>query len=198
MWKLILLILIYNLASTPSTYLFSQSEYNLPESYPGSITLTDSTKLVGQIKALGANKPYKKVILISPDGTKKKFKPSMALKYSIQNQTYISVRGKFMELIHKGSHMSLLKHGKTKWYSTHQMALGMPMIPVPTQKTTYYLQRKDPRFVMEVRAYKFKSTFSNYFKDCPDIANLIAKGDYKHDDIQKIVWAYNACKSREN
>ena len=101
MWKFILLILIYNLAPTQSNFLYSQSEYNLPESYPGSITLTDSTKLVGQIKALGANKPYKKVILISPDGTKKKFKPSMALKYSIQNQTYISVRGKFMELIHK-------------------------------------------------------------------------------------------------
>ncbi|MEM7513161.1 MAG: hypothetical protein AAF388_19690 [Bacteroidota bacterium] len=196
MREFILLVFIASLAPTPGNFLLSQSEYKLLNYYPGTITLSDSTKLVGKIKELNGVKPFKKVIFISSDGIEKKYKPSMILRYSTQIKTYVSVQGKFMEVIHKGSRVSLLLHGKNKWYSTNFIGPGIPIIPFPTKKTTYYLQREDPRFAKEVKKSMFKVVFSNYFKDCPELATLISEGEYKHKDIRKIVWEYNACKSR--
>lgn len=178
---------------------FYESHLDDDDYNEGSITKKNGERVDGLIQWKKKNENgFKHVIFIAVDGTDKQtYFPDDLLSFTLSFYRFISLNGKFCEVIIEGENVELYKNVSQYWAPGLAIGSTGSTTPFLTARvaSTFYLKKKGEQDYYEVTDTKKK--LADYFNDCPELASMIRRGDFKKGDMEQsimdIVDLYNRC-----
>ena len=183
---IILLTIVGNLTygQESKKYLEVKKNYNYREGY---ILNKDSVRVKGLIfnNRMKELRKYSVVTFVDLNGTKKKYHPNQLKGFGYSIFEFVSDNKLFYEVIQKGKKVSLYKI-----LSANSVSYGMSTATIEN----FYVKRTNETSFKLVKKSKFQEEYSNYFKDCENVAAEILNKELDYKDIDTIVRRYNACR----
>lgn len=134
---------------------------------------------------------YSKIRFIPTKGKQQKLGVHDIKEYSkagiVKYRVIISITKEFAEVIIDGR-VSLLTY-TYKPLDDDDDSLNSGKI------SNYYLQKTSDTKVSQIREISFKKDMSLYFRDCPELKQLIDSKSLRFNDIKLIVKKYNECEN---
>jgi hypothetical protein len=180
MKRLITTTLFFLFLYTP--VIFGQAK---PQYRKGFVIDLNGDTLKGKLQILPSDLSCSKVIIQLNKDDEKTFKPQKALAYLTGLEYYKSLntgKNHFFARRLAGGKVSLYQY-------VHETSLPIEKIEVAEKNSKLYLERDG--ILTLVSNSGFKKNMSAYFKDYPDLAGKIFRGDYKFEDIKNIVFEFN-------
>jgi hypothetical protein len=175
----------------PALIFFISPSYsqNKPQFRKGFVIDLNGDTLKGKLLILPSDQSCEKVTIQLNEKEEKTFKPQKAKAYLTGLEYYKSLNtGKHVVFARRlaGGEVSLYQY-------VHETSMPIEKVAITDENSRLYLERAG---VLTLVADKnFKKSMSAYFKDYPELAGKIAKGNYKLEDIKNIVFEFNLRKT---
>ena len=133
---------------------------------------------------------------LDENGKKKKLKPSQAqaFTFNYKGHDFTMVSHDYSSgLFGRSVFMLLVIDGRAKMYeyTVTNSRGGGPNMPMSTTTTTHTLIQLPGQPLYEPTLIGFKKRMAEYFRDCPELAGLIAQKELRRRDLDEIVIYYN-------
>lgn len=162
------------------------------------VVLNDSTKIFGEIiEQKNMYSIYSKISFLAKGEMESiEYKPEDILSFKWKYTVYETVSERFMKVAFKGNSISLYEFGDfSSFTSPGTMDANGMMMPghSSSQVSSEYFIKMENMQLFKVKKIGFKKEYSQLFKDCKRVSDLIKSKTLTYENLKTIVTLYDRC-----